>query len=328
MQDGRLYYDDGSTTINHLWESDYTEDASATCGTVGKKSIHCSVCDATMDVTEIPATGNHDFTGQPYVVDEDGIHHNQTCKACGTVVKGKHDFSKYVSNADATHKVECKNCGAIQDGHDKDACSGGTATCTAKATLTANGKKETKCTVCGKVTKTETIYAAKTIKLSATKYTYDGKVKKPSVTIKDSKGNAIASTNYTVTYPSGRKNVGKYTVKVTFKGNYSGSKNLTFTINPPRTYISKVAAGKKAFTVKWAKKTTQVTGYEIQYSTSSSFAKGNKTVKVTSAKTVSKTISKLTGGKKYYVRIRTYKTVGKTPYYSDWSAKKSVTTKK
>lgn len=328
LQDGRLYYDDGSTTINHLWESDYTEDVSATCGTVGKKSIHCSVCDATMDVTEIPATGNHDFTGQPYVVDEDGIHHNQTCKACGTVVKGKHDFSKYVSNADATHKVECKDCGAIQDGRDKDACSGGTATCTAKATLTANGKKETKCTFCGKVTKTETIYAAKTIKLSATKYTYDGKVKKPSVTIKDSKGNAIASTNYTVTYPSGRKNVGKYTVKVTFKGNYSGSKNLTFTINPPRTSISKVAAGKKAFTVKWAKKTTQVTGYEIQYSTSSSFAKGNKTVKVTSAKTVSKTISKLTGGKKYYVRIRTYKTVGKTPYYSDWSAKKSVTTKK
>ena len=138
----------------------------------------------------------------------------------------------------------------------------------------------------------------------------------------------IASTNYTVTYPTGRKNVGKYTVKVTFKGNYSGSKNLTFTINPPKTSISKLTAGKKAFTVKWAKKQAQVTGYEIQYSTSSSFAKGNKTVKVTSAKTVSKTISKLTGGKKYYVRIRTYKTVGKTPYYSDWSAKKSVTTKK
>ena len=129
-------------------------------------------------------------------------------------------------------------------------------------------------------------------------------------------------------YPSGRKNVGKYTVKVTFKGNYSGSKNLTFTINPPKTSISKLTAGKKAFTAKWAKKTTQVTGYEIQYSTSKTFASGNKTVKVTSAKTVSKTIKSLKAKKTYYVRIRTYKTVNKVNYYSDWSAKKSVTTKK
>ena len=194
-----------------------------------------------------------------------------------------------------------------------------------QAGLTSNGKIVKTCSKCG-YTKTETIYAAKTIKFSATKYTYDGKVKKPSVTIKDSKGNAIASSNYTITYPSGRKNVGKYTVKVTFKGNYSGSKNLTFTINPPKTSISKVTAGKKAFTVKWAKKTTQVTGYEIQYSTSSSFKSGNKTVKVTSAKTASKTIKSLKAKRKYYVRVRTYKTVGKTPYYSDWSAKKSVTT--
>lgn len=197
-----------------------------------------------------------------------------------------------------------------------------------KATPIADGKKENKCMACGKITKTETIYAAKTVKLSVTKYTYDGKAKKPTVTIKDSQGNAIASTNYTVTYPAGRKNVGKYTVKVAFTGNYSGSKNLTFTINPPKTSIRKLTAGSKAFTVKWAKKTTQVTGYEIQYSTSKKFASGNKTVKVTSAKKVSKTIKSLKVKKTYYVRIRTYKTVNKVKYYSDWSAKKSVTTKK
>ena len=68
-------------------------------------------------------------------------------------------------------------------------------------------------------------------------------------------------------------------------------------------------------------------GYQIQYSTSSSFAKGNKTVTVKGASIVSKTITNLTAQKKYYVRIRTYKTVNGKKYYSAWSAKKNVTTK-
>ena len=71
----------------------------------------------------------------------------------------------------------------------------------------------------------------------------------------------------------------------------------------------------------------QTTGYEIQYSTSSKF-KEAKTVAVTKNKTISKTITKLTSKKKYYVRIRTYKSVkvsGKTTkIYSDWSKVKSV----
>lgn len=73
--------------------------------------------------------------------------------------------------------------------------------------------------------------------------------------------------------------------------------------------------------------TSYITGYEIQYSTSSTFASGNKTVVATKYSTVSKTISKLTAKKKYYVRIRTYKTVSGVKYYSPWSAKKYVTTK-
>lgn len=252
---------------------------------------------------------------------------DSTCTSYGLKAYYKCSCGKYYSDSSCTKEIT--DLAVWKSGDGRIAKKNHTLkTTVTKATLKANGKKETMCSVCAKVTKKETIYMAKTIKLSATKYTYDGKTKKPSVTIKDSKGNAIASSNYTVKYPSGRKNVGKYTVKVTFKGNYSGSKNLTFIINPPKTTISKVTTGKKAFTVKWTKKTTQVTGYEIQYSTSSTFAKGNKTVKVTSAKTVSKTIKNLKAKKKYHIRIRTYKTVNKVKYYSDWSAKKSVTTKK
>ena len=80
--------------------------------------------------------------------------------------------------------------------------------------------------------------------------------------------------------------------------------------------------------VKWKKKTTQVTGYQIQYSTDKNFKKGNKTVTVSKNKTTSKTISKLKAKKKYYVRVRTYKTVNGKKYYSGWTKAKTVTTKK
>ena len=166
---------------------------------------------------------------------------------------------------------------------------------------------------------------AQTITLSKTSYTYDGKAKKPSVTVKDSNGNKIASSNYTVKYSS-NKNVGKATVTVTFKGNYSGTLKKTFTIKPKSTSISSLKAGPKKFTVKWEKLTTQTTGYQIQYSTSSGFSNA-KTVTVSKNSTTSKTISKLKAKKKYYVRIRTYKIVNGTKYYSSWSKSKSVTTK-
>ena len=94
----------------------------------------------------------------------------------------------------------------------------------------------------------------------------------------------------------------------------------------PTTTITSVKAQSKAFTVKWKKKSS-ITGYQIQYSTNSKFKKGNKSIKIKNAKTISKKITKLKAAKKYYVRIRTYKIVNKKTYYSNWSKKKCVTTK-
>lgn len=94
---------------------------------------------------------------------------------------------------------------------------------------------------------------------------------------------------------------------------------------PAATSITSVKAQEKAFTVKWKKK-SGVTGYQIQYSTNSGFKKGNKTVKIKKAKTVSKKITGLKASKKYYVRVRTYKASKKKTTYSKWSSKKSVTT--
>ena len=76
-------------------------------------------------------------------------------------------------------------------------------------------------------------------------------------------------------------------------------------------------------TVTW-EKNAKATGYQIQYSTSKTFASGKKSMTVTKAAAVSKVIGSLTKDKTYYVRIRTYKTAGETEYWSAWSTAKSV----
>ena len=201
-----------------------------------------------------------------------------------------------------------------------------------KATPTANGKIVNYCSVCKKTFSTTVIPKASSIKLKATSLTYNGKVRTPKVIVKDRTGKTLVkNTDYTVSYAKGRKYVGKYAVKITFKGKYSGTKTLYFTIKPKATSISSLKAGSKKFTVKWKKQATQTTGYQVQYSASSKFSKA-KTVTVGKNTTVSKKISKLSGKKKYYVRVRTYKTVkinGKSiRIYSGWSKAKTVTTKK
>ena len=172
-----------------------------------------------------------------------------------------------------------------------------------------------------------------TVKLIKTSGTYNGKVQNPDEVIKDRTGKALkGGEDYNVFYPKRMKNVGKYTIKVVFKEYYNGSKYITYNINPKGTSVSKVTATKKGFKVKWKKQATQTTGYQVQYSTSSKFKKGNKTVNITKNKTTSKSIKKLAAKKKYYVRVRTYKTVkvnGKNvKLYSGWSKAKKVTTKR
>lgn len=187
----------------------------------------------------------------------------------------------------------------------------------------------------GSVTKKFTIKkSANTITAKKITRTYSTKSQVFSLGVKIKKG--------TPTYKSNSKSVtvskaGKVTVKAKFIGkaaititapastNYTATtKKITVTVNPTKTALSSVSspsAGK--MTVKW-KKNAVGTGYQIQYSTSSKFT-SPKTVTVTKNTTLSKTIGSLAKGKKYYVRIRTYKTVGSMKFYSGWSAAKAVT---
>ena len=131
--------------------------------------------------------------------------------------------------------------------------------------------------------------------------------------------------DYTVSYSSNKK-VGTATIKFTGKGSYGGVVTKTFKINPAKQDIQKLTSKSRSFFVDWAQKGS-ATGYEIQYATNSKFS-GAKKVTVTNNKTDKKTISKLSGKKKYYVRVRSYTTIKGKKYYGAWSSTKSVTTKR
>ena len=289
---------------SHNWEENFTIDKEPSCTTEGRKSIHCKKCGEIKDEQVIPATG-HDFTEWETIEEtsctKEGITQRR-CKICG--------FTE-------TKKL------------DKKAHEWGTEyTVDQPATFAADGSKSIHCKNCETISEAIAIPRINSVKISATAYTYSGGVKTPPVTVKDANGNALHNkTDYIVQYASGRKNVGTYKVIVTLKDNYSGKKTLSFTINPKGTAISSLSKSKKAFTAKWKKQSAQTSGYQLLYSTNSKFKSRNKYVTVSSYKTTSKTIKKLAAKKKYYVKIRTYKSVSGKKYYSGWSAAKTVVTK-
>ena len=327
----------------------------ATCTTAGNSAYYtCDGCDkwfadatGSVEITDktsvkIPAPGH--TAGTEWKSDD--TNHWHECSRC-------HDKKDEAAHDYGSDNV-CDTCGyykTVPHTHNLTLVAAKAATCT-----TAGNSAYYTCEGCGKFyedvlgtkeitdlaswgniakiahTTKQTVTKASSIKLKATSLTYNGKVRTPKVIVKDRTGKTLVkNTDYTVSYAKGRKYVGKYAVKITFKGKYSGTKTLYFTIKPKATSISSLKAGSKKFTVKWKKQAIQTTGYQVQYSASSKFSKA-KTVTVGKNTTVSKKISKLSGKKKYYVRVRTYKTVkinGKSiRIYSGWSKAKAVTTKK
>jgi len=154
---------------------------------------------------------------------------------------------------------------------------------------------------------------------------YTGKNLTQAITVKHGKTTLKLNTDYTVKY-SANKNVGVATLTIAGKGKFNGSVKKTFKIMPKGTALAKLSTPKKAtLKVTWKKQAAQTNGYQIQYSTSAKFTgKTTKTATVANAKTTAKTIAKLKSKKKYYVRVRTYKNVGKTKYYSSWSSAKNI----
>ncbi|MBR1662846.1 MAG: hypothetical protein IJ696_00775 [Ruminococcus sp.] len=158
--------------------------------------------------------------------------------------------------------------------------------------------------------------------------TYTGKAIKPSPAVKVDGVKLEKGTDYTISY-SDNKQIGTAKITITGKGRYKGSKTVTFKIIPKKTKVTSLTSPKvKKLKVKY-KKVAGVTGYQIKYSTSKKFTKKTTgTVTVKGAGKLSKTIGKLKKGKTYYVKVRTYKTVKGTKYYSGYTAVKKVKIKK
>lgn len=198
---------------------------------------------------------------------------------------------------------------------------------TVKATPQKNGYTAKVCKNCNKETDRKEISAPAVVELSKELYSYNGKTHKPSVKVKDAAGNKVAKANYNVTYTKNKK-IGNAKVTVTFQGTqYEGRMTKKFTIASPKSAVSEVKAAKKSMTVTWKKQKKNVSGYQIQYSTSGKFDKTVKTKTVKGNKKTSLKISKLKAKKTYYVRVRTYKTVKGKRYYSGWSVAKKVKVK-
>ncbi len=144
-----------------------------------------------------------------------------------------------------------------------------------------------------------------TITLSTTKYSYNGKVKTPTVTVKDGKTTLKEDKHYTVKYSSGRKSIGEYKVTVVFDSdNYNGKRTVTFQIAPAKIDSKKITATQSTSAIKlsWPK-TTGATGYYVyQYSPSK-----EKYVRVGTTSKNSYKRTDLSAGKTYKFKVAAYK---------------------
>lgn len=160
------------------------------------------------------------------------------------------------------------------------------------------------------------------VKLNRTSYTYTGKTIRPSVTVTVN-GKKIGASAYKLYYKN-NKNSGIGTVQVRGTGKYSRiNKTITFKILPPKTLLTGLKKANRSFIASW-KKNIQATGYQIQYAADSRFTKERKTVTVGKQSATRYKISGLKNKKTYYVRIRSYKRVGKKILYSSWSTVKKI----
>ena len=282
--------------------SGWIVDKAASIGVKGSKHKECTVCKKVLETSEIPALSRISIS-----------------KASVTLSTSTYAYDGKAKKPGVTVKLNGKT---LKNGTDYTASySNNTKVGTAKVTITGKGNYT------GSVSKTYSIkndFKKATVSGISTK-AFTGKNITQTITVKYNGKTLKKGTDYTVSY-SNNKSIGTATVKIAGKGSYTGTITKTFKINPAKQEIQKLTAKSKAFFVDWAQKGS-ATGYEIQYATNSKFTSAKK-VTITNNKTDKTTISKLSGKKKYYVRVRSYTTVKGTKYYGAWSASKSVTTKK
>lgn len=327
--------------LSHDYEEEIIKEA--TCSEAGEKKLTCQICgdSHTEEILAIAHTPVTDPAVDATCTSEgktEGIH----CSVCNAVIKAQetismlsHDYEeeivkKATCSGAGEKRLTCQICG---DSYTETiaAIAHDYKTQTIKATVSADGRIEEKCSQCQNLRSSKTIPHPMTAELSYDTCSYSEKAAAPAVTVRDSSGRVMDADTYTVSYKDNKK-VGIAKAEISFRGVYEGTLIKTFTILPKAVRLSGLTPKRSGILVKWKKQAKETSGYLIQYSENRKFkGKTTKTVTVSKAKTVSKTVSKLKSNKKYFVRIRAFKTVKingkKTRLCSEWSKAKAVKTK-
>ncbi len=161
-----------------------------------------------------------------------------------------------------------------------------------KASTSKDGKIIDKCSRCGDVKVAQIISHPTKVVLNKSNFVYDGKVKTPTVTVTSADGKTVDSANYDISYANGRKDAGTYDVKVTFKGNYTGSLTTKFTI----------AKANQSLKIKLPKKKMKV-GAKAKIKITANKGHGKVTYKVSNKKIAKIKKGKLIALKKGKVKL-------------------------
>ena len=161
-----------------------------------------------------------------------------------------------------------------------------------KASTSKDGKIIDICSRCGDVKVAQIISHPTKVVLNNSNFVYDGKVKTPTVTVTSADGKTVDSANYDISYANGRKDAGTYDVKVTFKGNYTGSLTTKFTI----------AKANQSLKIKSPKKKMKV-GAKAKIKIKANKGHGKVTYKVSNKKIAKIKKGKLVAVKKGKVKL-------------------------
>lgn len=330
--------------VEHKHENVIKKAVVATCTENGlTEGVYCSKCNEVLVEQKIvPELGHIEVIDKaiPSMCEKDGQTEGKHCSRCNEILVKQektpatgHSYGAWIVKEKATcgktgiKYAECTVCKKIVKEVIDKTNKHIVQRIIVPATIKSNGTIKETCKICKKTVSNVTIAKIGKVKLSATKFTYNGKAKKPVIKVYNVNGKIIPSTKYKVSYQKGRIAIGKYKVSIKFdEKTYSGTLNSYFTIIPKGVSIKKIKSPKDgAIELKW-NKASNINGYQIRYSKKSDMS--SYSIKTITGKSLtSKTIKGLSKGKKYYVQIRTYKTVAGKKYYSNWSAKKVITTK-
>lgn len=282
--------------LGHAFETKWTVDKAPTCTAQGEQSHHCTRCGKRQNVTALPRKGHTVAADKAKEATclKDGKTAGSHCSVCGKVLQKQEPVKALGHKAKATR---------------------------IPATLKKNGRIVQTCKRCGKTIEKETISRIQSVKLEKARYSFDGKRKTPAVIVKDKAGNTLkVKRDYTVSYEKGRKQIGIYTVTVTFRRNYTGEKTLRLQIVPRKPTGLDAAQSTTAVTLSW-QKVSGATGYAVYEKI------GKKSQKLGTTTNLYYRIKDRAAGQKYTFYVVALAKSGKTTLRSAPSSDKLTATK-